>query len=270
MTGALVRWSPPVMPSPRRARRMVQRSMLVYKHTWMVVLTGFFEPVFYLLGIGLGLGSMMPAINGTSYAAFVMPGLLAASCLNGAISDAAFNIFFKLHFQKTYDGILATPMAVADIALGEMLWAVTRSTIYAIGFLAVSSALGAVLNQPLLAAPWATAALAAAIFVSVAFAAMALCVTSFLRTVQDFDPFMGLLVTPMFLFSGIFFPIAEFPVALQWLVAALPLYHAVELLRPLTGGHPSPGMLGHAAYLAVAGLVAFLVAMRRFERTLVK
>ena len=101
------------IPSLRRAIRMVQRSLTVYKHTWMVIFSGFFEPVFYLLGIGLGLGGLVPDIDGVAYSAFVLPGLLASSCLNGAVSDGMFNIFFKLHFQKTYDGILATPMACA-------------------------------------------------------------------------------------------------------------------------------------------------------------
>ena len=116
---------------------MVQRNLLVYKHTWMVIVSGFFEPLFYLLGIGIGLGSMVPPTNGVSYSAFVAPGLLASSCLNGAITDGFFNIFFKLHYQKTYDGILATPMRVPDVALGEMMWALGRGSLYAAAFLVV-------------------------------------------------------------------------------------------------------------------------------------
>src|SRR3954468_14018513 len=102
--------APLVLPSPTRSFRMVQRNLLVYKHTWMVIFSGFFEPLFYLLGIGIGLGSMVPDIHGISYAAYVAPGLLASSCLNGAITDGFFNIFFKLHFQRIYDGVLSTPM----------------------------------------------------------------------------------------------------------------------------------------------------------------
>ena len=257
-------------PSPRRSIRMVQRSLTVYKHTWMVIFSGFFEPVFYLLGIGIGLGTLVPDIEGTNYAAFVLPGLLASSCLNGAMSDGMFNIFFKLHFQKTYDGILATPMTVPDIALGEMLWAVTRSSIYAAAFLLVALVMGSVLGRPLLLSPWAIVAFPAAAFVSTAFAAMTLCMTTALRTFEDFDPVMGLLVMPMFLFSGIFFPIAQFPGPIQWLVAALPLYHAVELLRALTTGAIGPGMLSHVVYLGAVGFAAFVLALHRLERKLVK
>ena len=111
------------MPSLGRSVRMVQRNLLVYKHSWMVIFSGFFEPLFYLLGIGLGLGAMVGKTSGVSYGAFVAPALLASSCMNGAISDGFFNIFFKLHYRKTYDGILATPMRVPDVAFGEMLWA---------------------------------------------------------------------------------------------------------------------------------------------------
>jgi lipooligosaccharide transport system permease protein len=249
---------------------MVQRSLTVYKHTWMVIFSGFFEPVFYLLGIGVGLGALVPDIGGTDYAAFVLPGLLASSCLNGAMSDGMFNIFFKLHFQKTYDGILATPMTVPDIALGEMLWAVTRSSLYAAAFLVVALVMGSLLGQRLLLSPWAVAAFPAAVFVSAAFAGMMLCMTTVVRTFEDFDPVMGLLVMPMFLFSGIFFPIAQFPGPLQWLVAALPLYHAVELLRALTTGAVNAGVIGHIVYLAVVGFSAFILALRRLEQKLVK
>jgi lipooligosaccharide transport system permease protein len=248
---------------------MVQRSLTVYKHTWMVIFSGFFEPVFYLLGIGIGLGALVPDIEGTDYAAFVLPGLLASSCLNGAMSDGMFNIFFKLHFQKIYDGILATPMTVADIALGEMLWAVTRSSLYAAAFLVVAVVMGSLLGQRLLLSPWAVAAFPAAVFVSAAFAGMTLYMTTVVRTFEDFDPVMGLLVMPMFLFSGIFFPIAQFPGPLQWLVAALPLYHAVELLRALTTGAVSADVIGHIVYLAVVGASAFILALRRLERKLV-
>jgi lipooligosaccharide transport system permease protein len=149
----------PFIPSPRRSIRMVQRSLLVYKHTWMVILSGFFEPLFYLLSLGIGLGAMVPDIGGVSYSAFVAPGLLASSCMNGAITDGFFNIFFKLHFQKTYDGILATPMRVADIAFGEMLWALMRGSLYAVSFLVVVIVMGTTMGPRLILSPWAIFAL---------------------------------------------------------------------------------------------------------------
>jgi lipooligosaccharide transport system permease protein len=258
------------LPSLRRSSRMVQRNLLVYKHTWMVIFSGFFEPLFYLLGIGMGVGSMVPSIDGVSYSAFVAPGLLASNCMNGAITDGFFNIFFKLHYQKTYDGILATPMRVPDVAFGEMLWALSRGSLYAGAFLVVLLAVGEATGRPMLLSPWAALAWPAAVLAAASFSAMALCLTSFARKIQDFDMVVGLLVMPMFLFSGIFVPITQFPEAVQWIVRATPLYHAVGMLRQITTGTIEVTIAGHAAYLVAGGVVAFAVAMHRLERALVK
>lgn len=258
------------LPSLRRSRRMVQRNLLVYKHTWMILFSGFFEPLFYLLSIGFGLGALVPDIDGVGYAAFVVPGLLAASCMNGAITDGMFNIFFKLHFQKTYDGILATPMRVPDVAFGEMLWALARGSLYAIAFLTVVLVFGEALGSPMLLSPWAMLAPPASVLVSASFSATALCVTSFLRRIEDFDAVMGLGVFPMFLLSGTFFPVTQFPVSVRWLVQLVPLYHGVALLRQLTTGAVDPSILAHLVYLVLLGCGAFVIAMRRLERALIK
>jgi lipooligosaccharide transport system permease protein len=249
---------------------MVQRNLLVYRHGWMVIVSGFFEPLFYLLSLGLGLGGLVPDIGGINYAAFVAPGLLASSCLNGALSDGMFNIFFKLHYQKTYDGILATPMRVPDVALGEMLWALTRGSLYAATFLGVVLALGELSGPRILLSGEALLALPAAVLTAASFAAMAICLTSFLKRVENFDLVMGMLVMPMFLFSGIFFPLTELPAAVGWVFRLGPLYHGVELLRACTTGTLRPAVLWHVAYLVAGGTAAFAVAMRRLERTLVK
>jgi lipooligosaccharide transport system permease protein len=258
------------LPSLRRSMRMVQRNAIVYKHAWMIIVSGFFEPVFYLLAIGVGLGTLVPDIDGLPFAAFVAPGLLAASCMNGAISDGFFNIFFKLHFQRTYEGILATPMRVADVACGEALWALLRGSLYAAAFLVVVLALGAWTGEPMLRSATAWLAWPAAVLVSGTFAAIALCITSFARRIEDFDVVMGLVVLPMFLFSGIFFPVSRYPEALQWVVQVVPLYHGVELLRQLTTGRVDGMLALHAIYLAAIGTIALAVAMRRLERALVK
>lgn len=260
----------PAVPSLRRALRMVQRNLFVYRHGWMVIVSGFFEPLFYLLSIGVGLGAFIPDIGGVGYAAFVAPGLLASSCMNGAITDGFFNIFFKLHFEKTYEGILATPMRVPDIALGEVLWALTRGSIYAAGFLLVMLGLGELRGTPMLLSPTALLAFPAAVLVSAAFSAMAICLTSFARKVEDFDIVMGLLVMPMFLFSGIFFPVGQLPWPVQAVFQLVPLFHAVELLRALTTGGVGLATLWHLTFLIGSGTLAFVVAMRRLERTLVK
>jgi lipooligosaccharide transport system permease protein len=236
----------------------------------MVIVTGFFEPLFYLLSIGFGLGKMVPRVEGVTYAAFLMPALLAISCLNGAITDGFFNIFFKLHYQKTYDGILATPMRVPDVAFGEMLWALLRGAIYAAGFLIVVLLLQRLTGMQMILSRWALLAWPAAVIVSASFSSFALCLTSLARRIQDLDLVMGLVIMPMFLFNGTFFPVSQLPTWLQWVTSAVPLYHAVALLRQLTTGAIDRSIGAHLLYLLLFGLVSLYVAFRRLEGALIK
>jgi len=259
-----------LLPTWHRSRRMLQRNLLVYKHQWMVIFTGFFEPVFFLLGIGLGIGALVSSVDGISYVSFVAPGLLAASCLNGALSDGCFNIWFKLHFMKTYDGILATPMRVPDVAFGEMLWAVTRGSIYAGCFLLVLVVIGRITGRPVLLSPLAVFAFPAAVLAATSFSALFVCITTFVRKIEDFDTVVGLAVMPMFLFSGTFFPISRVPLIPRVVVELLPLYHGTAMLRQLTTGTVDRTLALHVGYLVILGVAAFTVAMRRLERALIK
>jgi lipooligosaccharide transport system permease protein len=249
---------------------MMQRNLLVYKHQWMVIFTGFFEPVFYLLGIGLGIGALVSSVDGISYVSFVAPGLLAASCLNGAVTDGCFNIWFKLHFMKIYDGVLATPMRVPDVAFGEMLWAVTRGSIYAGCFLIVLLVIGGITARPVLLSPLAVFAFPAAVLAATSFSALFVCITTFVRKIEDFDTVVGLAVMPMFLFSGTFFPISRLPLILRIVIELLPLYHGTAMLRQLTTGAVDRTFALHVGYLVLLGVAAFVIAMRRLERTLIK
>ncbi len=270
MISALMRLERTSLPSPRRAIRMYQRNMLVYKHSWMVILSGFFEPLFYMLSLGLGLGGMVSGVDGISYAAFVAPGLLASSCMNGAVTDGFFNIWFKLHYQKTYDGILATPMRAADIVLGELFWSLSRGSLYAVTFIALMFGLGALRGERILISNLSLLALPAAIVTAACFSSMALCLTTFVRNRTGMDMALGLVVMPMFLFSGIFFPVTQLPLPIQWLLQCVPLYHGVELLRALTTGHLSLALVWHLGWLLATGTIAITVAMARLERALIK
>ena len=252
-----------------RARRLVQRNLLVYKHTWVVLFSGFFEPLFYLLGIGLGLGSIIRTVElgdgrVISFAAFVAPGLLAMSSMNGAVAESIFNVFFKLNFAKTYDGILATPLGIREIAVGELVWSLLRGTLYSAAFVVVMLVMGLILS------PAAILLVPASLLLGAAFSAAGLATTAYLRTVQDFDIPMGMVIMPMFLFSGVFFPTSIYPVAVQWLLGLTPLYHGVNLLRGLTTGALGWGMLGDVAYLLVFLAIGLAIAMRQMERKLIK
>ena len=131
----------------RRSFRLVERNMYVYRHGWLVLLSGFFEPLFYLLGVGFGIGALVGTVVGPGgqeipYQLFVAPALLASASMNGAINESTFNFFFKLHYDKTFVAILATPLSSGDIAVGELIWALIRGGLYAIGFLIVMFVLG--------------------------------------------------------------------------------------------------------------------------------
>jgi lipooligosaccharide transport system permease protein len=251
-----------------RSRMLLERSAIVSRRTWLTFVSGFFEPVFYLVAMGQGLGSLVGTLPGPdgapiSYAAFIAPGLLAASAMNGAVFDSTFNVFFKLRYAKLYDAMLATPLGPVDIALGEIGWALIRGGLYALGFLSVMAGFG------LLTSPWALLVLPAALVVAFAFAAVGMAATSFMRSWQDFD-LVTLAVLPMFLFSTTFFPLSVYPPPLQAVVQCLPLYHAVELMRGLTTGAVHAGMLGNLAYFAVMIVLGVAVASRRLDTLLLR
>lgn len=251
-----------------RAHVLLVRSALAYRRAWLAFVSGFFEPVFYLLALGQGLGALvgtLPGPNGEqlSYAAFIAPGLLAASAMNGAVYDSTFNVFFKLRYAKLYDAMLATPLGPVDVALGEIGWALLRGGLYSLGFLSVMGAFG------LLTSPWAVLALPAALLVAFAFAALGMAATSFMRSWQDFD-LIQLAVIPMFLFTTTFYPLSVYPRPLQLLVECLPLYHAVELMRGLTTGAVGWGLLGHLAYFVVMAGLGAIVAARRLNALLLR
>ena len=252
-----------------RSRRLVQRNLLVYKRGWMVIFSGFFEPLFYLLGIGYGLGTLVGDValgdgRSISYAAFVAPALLAQASMNGAIAESIFNVFFKLNFSKTYDAILATPLGIREIAVGEMLWSLFRGTLYVIAFVLVMIGMGLVIS------PFLFLVIPASILIGAAFSAACLATTAYLRTVQDFDLPMGLVVMPMFLFSGTFFPISLYPQPIQLAMELTPLFHAVGLLRGLATGLLGWHELWDLAYMVAFGAIAMWIALNRLEQRLVK
>ena len=244
-----------------KAGVLVERNAMVYRRMWIAMVSGFFEPLFYLLSIGVGLGKPTGAIDGVPYTDYVAPGLLAVSAMNGAVFDATFSVFFKIKYARVYDAILATPLRVGDIALGDILWAQLRGLTYSAAFLAIMIAMGLVHSW------WALPALPVTVLLGFAFAAVGMAGTSFMRSWQDFD-LVTLALMPMFLFSGAFYPLSVYNRQVRILIEALPLYHGIDLLRALTLGRVHAGLLWDVLYLAVMGLIGAVVAARRLERLL--
>jgi lipooligosaccharide transport system permease protein len=188
---------------------------------------------------------------------------MAASAMNGAVIETTFNIFFKLHFGKVYEGILTTPMKPMDIAIGEIGWALLRGLLYSTAFLGVMWGLG-------MTESWlAIFAVPAATLVGLAFGAAGLAAATWMKSWQDFD-LVTLVTMPLFLFSGSFFPIDVYPSWLQWVVKLSPLYHGNELLRGFTLGMVDWTMVGHAAFLVIMGVVSAAIASRRLDSMLRK
>ncbi len=232
------------------ARIVVIRGLLATKTSnWVVVVSGFFEPVFFLLAMGVGLGTYigdveLPGGEQVSYAAFIAPALLAVSAMNGAVYDSTWNVFFKLRFAKLYQTMLTTRLGPLDVALGEICYALLRGVAYAAGFLVVMQLMG-------LNGSWtALAALPAVVLIAFAFASVGMAVTSYMKTFQQMD-WINFVMLPMFLFSATFYPITVYPEVIQWLIKVLPLWHAVELVRGLTLGVADTMTLVHVGYFLV-------------------
>jgi lipooligosaccharide transport system permease protein len=245
----------------RASLHLVERHARVGRHLWLMVLSGIGEPLFYLLSIGVGIGQLVGTVGGVSYTAYVAPALLATSSMNGAIYDSTFNVFFLIKYAKAYDAALATPMRAPDLALGQVLWAVIRSALYAFAFTGVMLAMG------LFHSYWAIGVLPAAVLTGFAFAAAGMAATTFMRSWQDFE-FVTLVSIPLFLFSTTFYPLSVYPRPVAILVQCTPLYQAVTLMRGLALGVVGPSLLWRAAYLAIMGLVGLYVAGRRVGRLL--
>ena len=244
---------------------VVQRGLIAARSSsWVVVLSGFFEPVFYLFSLGIGLGKLIENVETSSgmevsYAAFIAPALLAVSAMNGAIYDSTWNVFFKLNYGKLYEGQLSTSLGPLDVALGEILYALLRGLVYATGFMIIMQFAG--LNL----APTALLALPAVVLIAFGFASLGMAVTSYMKTFQHMD-WINMVLLPMFLFSATFYPITVYPEAVQAIVMALPLWHGVELIRGLTTGALSIAMLGHVLYYVVMIAIGLVFTTTRLRK----
>ncbi|MDQ4490243.1 ABC transporter permease [Sinomonas sp. ASV486] len=243
---------------------VVERGFRVIKsQNWIILVSGFFEPVFYLLSMGIGLGSLVGAVEGPggaqiSYAAYIAPALLAVSAMNGAIYDSTWNVFFKMHFGKIYQGMLYTSLGPLDIAMGEIVMALFRGFLYALGFTGVMALMG------LVTTPWALLLVPASVMVAFGFASFGMAVTSYMKTFQQMD-MITFFMLPMFLFSATFYPLSVYPLPVQWIVQAFPLWHGVELMRQISIGVFSPATWVHLLYYAAMILVGVSFTTRRLR-----
>ncbi|HSJ92332.1 MAG TPA: ABC transporter permease [Ilumatobacter sp.] len=256
---------PSEIVNARRPQRMLERQWMVNRAGgWTILLTGFFEPLFYLLSIRIGFGSLVGDVEdgGRSipYAEFVAPALMAASAMNGALYESTMNVFFRLKYDKVYDAALATPLTSGDVALGEISYATVRGGLYSTAFLVTMWALG-------MTSSWsAVLMLPVAVLVSFAFSAAGMAATTYMRSWADFE-YVPSLMLPMFLFSATFFPLSSYG-DFQWIVQFSPLYHGVAVMRGLNLGDWTWAFAGHLAVLVAMSVVGLTVTAHRVRRLL--
>lgn len=260
----LAAWRWPDVSWPQ-ALRMWRRNAVLFRRGWrLFVIPNFFEPVLYLLSIGLGLGLYIgQRIMGVEYVVFIAPGLAAASAMNGAVFEVTYNVYVKLQYLRLYDAVITTPLEPEDAAAGEIAWAVTRSLMYGVAFVIVMALLGYVRS------PWAVLAPVGLALIGLGFASLGMVVTATIPRMELYTYFFTLFITPMFLFSGIFFPIDRLPEAARPVAWFTPLHHGVELLRALclTGDIAVAGV--HTLWLVVFAALVFPPAVNLFRRRLI-
>lgn len=251
--------------SPVGAWRYWHRNAVVFKRVWLLGLMAWFaEPVVYLLAMGTGLGAYLQSIEGVRYMDFIAPGLLAVSAMFGANFEATWNTFFKMDRSRIYDAAVATPVSIADVALGEVLWCTTRAAVYGAAFGAVAAAFGVFHSW------WGLLALPAVALTGFNFSVLGLIFTYSAKRVDYIAYYWTLFLTPMFMFAGVFFPLERLPGWLQTLAWFMPLHHAADLMRALTlTGEPGRAA-GAALWLVTVSLALLWVPPVVLRRRMIR
>jgi lipooligosaccharide transport system permease protein len=260
-----------IVPAPvlqaRRPQRMLERHFVINRSGgWLLVLSGFFEPLFYLLSIRVGFSALVGEVDDggrrVGYAEFVAPALMAASAMNGAVFESTMNVFFQLKYDKVYDAALATPLTAGDVALGEILYATFRGALYSLAFLVTIVALG------MAPSVWIVLALPYCVLIAIAFSAVGMAATTYMRSFADFE-YVPSLTLPLFLFSATFYPLSSYG-DWAWVAQLSPLYHGVALVRAASYGDWSWAIAPHLAVLTAMALVGLSITARRIERLLLQ
>lgn len=252
----------------RLAWAVFLRNATEYRHAWASsIVPNFFEPLLYLVGMGLGLGYYLASgMEGQSYLAFIAPGLAASAAMNGASFETTYNMFVRMTYARLYDAYLSTPAQVQDVAFGEAMWAVARAVIYGTIFLLVTAALS-LFGYDLITSPLVLLMPLALVLIGATFALIGQLFTSLIKQIDLYSYYYTLWLTPLFLFSGIFFPVDRFPAGetIAWFT---PLFHAVRLSRGLTQGPLTLDHLASAAWMLAVCVILLRVVPGRLRARL--
>ena len=242
-----------------------RRNALVWKRLMAAsLLLHFGEPLLYLIGIGYGLGRFVGEIDGIPYFTFLASGFIAWSAMNVASMESMWSVYTRMVPQQTYEAILATPATVDDIVMGELLWCGTKSLVSGSAILAVAAMLGAVHD-------WTAIFTLPVIFLTgLCFAAPGLIVTAYAKAYENFNFYMTLVMTPMFILCGVWYPITTLPEPVQMVVEFLPLTHAISIIRPIVVGAPVENVALHLGALLLFGATCTWIAVALIRRRLVQ
>lgn len=244
--------------------RILKRHLTVFRRTWWTnAMFNFFEPVFYITAFGYGFGSFVTEMEGMTYLQFIASGTVASSAMWAATFEGTFGAFIRMHYQKTFHAMLFTPATVTDVVLGEAFYAAIKSVFFSGIILAVIAALGQVHSWWALLVPFGNA------LPGLAFAFLALAYTGIVTNIDYLNYYITLLMTPLFLVSGVFFPVSALPAWIQGLAAANPLYHCVEMVRMLIRGDITAVLAGHVLFLAVFAVAVSFLPVRMLRRRLI-
>ncbi len=248
----------------KRAFRVWQRHATVYTKLYLSsIALNFVEPVLYLAALGLGLGAYVKEINGVQYINFIAPGIIASSAMFAATYECSYGTYVRMTYQKTFDAILATPVNVDDLIAGELIWGATKSVLYGTIIMIVISLFG------LVASPFIIAVIPLLFFCGLIFAEISLIFTAIVPGIDSFNYFYTLFMTPMFLFSGIFFPIESLPKLVGKIAFFTPLYHLVNICRAFSSGTPLQASWD-ALWIVVVTAVLAPYSFRLMRRRLIK
>lgn len=245
--------------------RVFKRHFTVFRKTWKVNLSfNFFEPLFYLGALGFGLGAYVQPMDGVPYLNYLAPGLIASSAMFATAYECTYGTFIRMEFQKTYHAIIATPAGIDDVVMADMLFGALKAVLYGAVILLVVSVLG------LVTSPWALLIPPVLGLSGLLFAAIAMTWTGLVPNIDSFNYFFSLIITPLFLFSGVFFPLTGMPPAVQKIAWISPLYHLVNLTRSLAIGNTSILLVGDVIWLLVATLLIMPVPIFLLRRLVIK
>ena len=252
------------LPSPRFAARVWRREFIAFSKVWKnALLPQFFDPLFYLLALGFGLGTYIASINGIPYKEFIAPGLIASAAMWSAAFETTYNVYFRMNELRLYDNVLSTPVEVQDVVAGDLAWSASRAAVYGCVVLAVVAAFG------LISSWWALLIPPFVVLGGLCFSVIGYTFTTLIPKIDLYSYFFTLGITPMFLFSGIFFPFNQLPDWVGVVAWFMPLYHLVEITRGLATGPELWSVVGNAAWLAVVSAALFTIPVRALRKKLV-